>query len=61
LAEEEMVLQGMIDRLIETGRCCGMEMYVEKKKVMGILRLPSAVQIAKSKRVGECGTFKLFV
>jgi hypothetical protein len=59
LAEEEMVLQGRIDRLIETGRCCGMEMYVEKEKVMRISRLPSPVQIAKSKRAGECGTFQI--
>jgi hypothetical protein len=30
LAEEETVLQGMIDRLTETGICNGMEMNVEK-------------------------------
>ena len=30
LAREERVLQGMIDRLVEIGRCCGMEMNVEK-------------------------------
>jgi hypothetical protein len=30
LAKEETVLQGMIDRLIGTGRFCGMEMNVEK-------------------------------
>jgi hypothetical protein len=34
LAKEEMVLQGMIDRLIETGRGYGIEMNVEKTKVM---------------------------
>jgi len=27
-----MVLQGMIDKLIEIGRCCGMEINVEKTK-----------------------------
>jgi hypothetical protein len=32
LAREEMLLQVMIDRLIETGRCSGMEMNVEKLK-----------------------------
>jgi hypothetical protein len=32
--KEETVLQGMIDRLIEIGRCYGMEMNVEKTKVM---------------------------
>jgi hypothetical protein len=30
LAKEETVLQGMIDRLTEIGRRCGMEMNVEK-------------------------------
>jgi hypothetical protein len=34
LAKEETVLQGIIDRLIETGRCYEMEMNVEKTKVM---------------------------
>jgi hypothetical protein len=32
LAKEETVLQGMIDRLIEIGRRCAMEMNVEKGK-----------------------------
>ena len=32
MAKEEKVLQGMIDKLIEIGSCCGMEMNVEKKK-----------------------------
>jgi hypothetical protein len=35
---DEMVLQGMIDRLIATGICYGMEMSVEKSKVMKISR-----------------------
>ena len=30
LAKEEMVLQDMIDKVIEIGRCYGMEMNVEK-------------------------------
>ena len=30
VAKEETVLQGMIDKLIEIGRCCGMEMNVGK-------------------------------
>jgi hypothetical protein len=34
LAKEETVLQGMIDRLIEIGRRYGMEINVEKTKVM---------------------------
>lgn len=36
LAMEETVLQDMIDRLIEIERCLGMEMHVEKTKVMSI-------------------------
>ena len=36
LGKEEKVLQDMIDKLIETGRCYGMEMNVEKTKVMRI-------------------------
>jgi hypothetical protein len=31
LAKEETVLQGMIDRLIDIGRCYGMELNLEKK------------------------------
>jgi hypothetical protein len=45
LAKEETVLQGMIDRLIEIGRCYGMEMNVEKTKVMRISRQPSPIKI----------------
>ena len=32
MAKEEMVLQGMIGKLIEIGRCYGMEMNVEKSR-----------------------------
>jgi hypothetical protein len=45
MAKEEEVLQGMIDKLTETGRCYGMEMNVEKTKVMRISRQPSPVTI----------------
>jgi len=45
MAKEETVLQGMIDKLIEIGRCYGMEMNVEKTKVMRISRQPSPVTI----------------
>jgi len=41
MAKEETVLQGMIDKPIETGRCYGSEMTVEKTKVMRISRHPS--------------------
>ena len=40
LAKKETVLQGMFDRLIETGRSCGMEMNVEKTKLMRTSREP---------------------
>jgi hypothetical protein len=43
MAKEETVLQGMIDKLIETGRYYDMEMNVEKK--MRISRQPSTVTI----------------
>jgi len=45
MAKEETVLQGMIDKLTEIGRCYGMEMNVEKTKVMEISRQPSPVTI----------------
>jgi hypothetical protein len=45
MAKEETVLQGMIDKLIETGRCYGMEMNVEKTKVMRISRQSTLVAI----------------
>jgi len=43
MAKEGTVLQNMIDKLIEIGRCYGMEMNVEKTKVMRISRQPSPV------------------
>ena len=45
LAKEEKVLQDMIDKLIETGRCYGMETNVENTKVMRISRQPLPVKI----------------
>ena len=45
MAKEETVLQGMIDKLIEIGRCYGMEMNAEKTKEMRISRQPSQVTI----------------
>ena len=44
-AKEEKVLQGMIDKLIEVGGCYGMEINVEKAKVMRISRQTSPVTI----------------
>jgi hypothetical protein len=45
LSETEAVLQGMTERLTEIGRYYGMEMNVEKTKVMRISRQGSTVQI----------------
>jgi len=43
MAKEETVLQDTIDKLIEIGGCYGMEMNVEKTKVMRISRRPPPV------------------
>jgi hypothetical protein len=57
LAREEMLLQGMIFKLIEIGRCYGMEMNVEKTKGMRISRQPSLIQIMTSKTTRKCRIF----
>ena len=58
-AEEETVLQNMIDKLIETSRYCGMEMNVEKTKVMRISRQPSPVTITvEQKQLDNVKCFK---
>ena len=50
---DETVLQGMIDQLIETGRCYDMEMNVEKTKVMRISRQPFPVTITIDQKQRE--------
>jgi hypothetical protein len=40
----------MIDKVIETGRCCGMEMNVGKTRVMRISRQPTPVTIPIDRR-----------
>ena len=45
MAKEQTVIQGMIVKLIEIGTCYGMEMNVEKTKVMRISRQPTPVTI----------------
>jgi hypothetical protein len=45
LATEEMVLQDMIGKLLEIGRCYRMEMNAEKTKVMRISRQPFPVKL----------------
>jgi hypothetical protein len=44
----------MIDKLIETGRCYGMEMNVEKRKVVRISRQPFPVKFIIDHK---CGIF----
>jgi len=61
MAKEETVLQGMIDKLIKIGRCYGMEMNVEKIKVMRISRQPSPVTImTDQKQLENVEYFKYF-
>jgi hypothetical protein len=56
--KKKNVLQNMIDKLIEIGRCYGMEMNVEKTKVMRISRQPFPVKIMiDQKTTRECGIF----
>jgi hypothetical protein len=50
LAKEQTVLQGIIERLSETGRYYGMEISVKKTKVMTISRQSSPLQIVITKR-----------
>jgi len=59
LAKEEKVLQYMIDKLIEIGRFYGMEVNVEKTKVIRISRQPFAVKIMiDQKQVENVESFK---
>jgi hypothetical protein len=45
LAREEKVLQDIIDKVIEIGKCYRIEMNVEKSKVMRISRHSLSVKI----------------
>jgi hypothetical protein len=58
LAKEEKVLQDMIDKLIEIGKCYGMEMNVEKTKVMRISRQPSPEKLIGRKKLENVESFK---
>ena len=59
MAKEETVLQGMIDKLTEIGRCYGMEMNVEKTKVTRISRQPSPVtSMIEQKQLENVECFK---
>ena len=59
LAKEEKVLQDMIDKLNEIGACYGMEINVEKTKVMRISRQPFTVKIMiDQKQLQNAESFK---
>ena len=59
LAKEEKLLQNMIDKLIEIGGCYGMQMNVEKAKVMRILRQPFSIKIViNQKQLENVGYIK---
>jgi len=45
MAKEKTVLQGMIDRVNEIGKCYEMDMNVEKPKIMRISKQPSTIEI----------------
>jgi hypothetical protein len=62
LAKEETILQCKIDGLIEIGNCYGLEMNMEKTKVMRTSRPPLSVQILydRSKTAGDFGILQLF-
>jgi len=62
LAKEETVLKDMIDKLIEIGRCYGMEMTVEKTKVMTISRQLFPVKIMiDQKQLEDAEFFNIWV
>jgi hypothetical protein len=50
LAKEERVIRHLIDRLIEVGRCYGMEINGAKTKVIRMSRQPFKVQITIDKK-----------
>ena len=51
LLVKEAVLQGMIAKPTENGTCYGMEMNVEKTKVMRISRQSSLIQIMMGQNI----------
>jgi hypothetical protein len=55
LAKEETVLQGVTERQTEIGRYYGMEMNVEKTKMMRISEI-----MIDQKTTEECRKFQLF-
>jgi hypothetical protein len=60
LAKDETEPQGVIDRLIEIGRCCGMKMNIGIWKSNRNLEATIPKTECYIKRTGECGTYHLF-
>jgi len=58
VTKEENVLQDMTDKLIEIGRCYGMEMNVEKTRVMRISRQPLPVKIIIDQKLENVESLK---
>ena len=57
-AKEETVLQGMIDKWIEIGRCYGMDMNVEKNKSNeNFMTIIPGNNYDRPKATGECEIF----
>jgi hypothetical protein len=57
LAKVEKVLQDMIDKLIEIGRCYGMEMNVENKSNENFKTTIPSKNYDRPKATRECGIF----
>ena len=58
LAEEERVLQDMIDKVIETGGCYGLQMNVEKNKSNENFKTTIPTKnYDRPKTTRECGIF----
>ena len=61
LVKEEKVLQDMIDKLIEIGRCYGMEINVEKKSNENSKTTIPSKNYHRPKTTGECGNFYIYL
>jgi hypothetical protein len=61
LAKEEKVLQDMIDKLIEIGRCYGIEINVEKNKMNENFKTTiTSKNYVRPKTTRKCGIFQIF-
>jgi hypothetical protein len=60
LAKEEKVLQNMIDKLIEIGRCYGMEMMWKKQNNKNFKATIPSKNYNRPETTRECGIFQIF-